>query len=46
MDKKGRLSKTDCRLLGPYLIHLEIMKRDVKTEQDDWDELEWLEKKG
>lgn len=46
MDKKGRLSKTDCRLLGPYLTHLEIMKRGVKTVQDVWDELEWLEKNG
>ena len=46
MDKQGKLSRTDCRLLRPYLAHHKARGKDVETEQDVLDELEWLEENG
>ena len=43
MDKKGNLSRTDCRLLKPYLNHQKARGRDVESKQDVLDELIWLE---
>ena len=46
MDKKGKLSRRDYSLLERYVNHLEAMPKDVKTEQDVLDELEWLADNG
>lgn len=46
MSKKGELSRKDVSLLSVYVKHLEAMRRDVETEADVLDELEWLTENG
>jgi len=46
MDKKGKLSRKDLLMVKKYLDHFKAMKKDVKTELEVLDELEWLRING
>ena len=46
VDKKGKLSRRDWVMLKRYLDHFEAMPKDVQTEQEVLEEVEWLVENG